>query len=160
MRTTFYMLLLSLFMTHFLFGQKDTTKIMSTKAINEFYILEETWVPLKRHFKMDDTPNFLQLEGGKILMSGRVRQYGFFVFGEMDGFKNSSSVDETIYEFYVRGREFSAGMIASFEITERSEDDVLIHFYQKLGRMDRYFKAHVASEEEIKAIKAYWEGTR
>ena len=149
-----------IFMSTFsLFAQVDELKNTGENArISAFYIFESTWGASmhSRVYTVDDSPNYLQLEGTRAVIVSRARERFTFLEGEIDGFYIEEEEGEEIIRFYVRGRDRSIGRIASFEIRELEGGKFEIHYFNKFGRFDWYYLAHRATQEEIQAIIDYW----
>jgi len=147
----------------YLFGQNspnsDTTNQNIT--ISKFYILDEVWTPnSQQRWKTDDTPNFLQIQGKEAVLSSRWRNNSRFIFGEIDGLNIDSEGPNQTIKFYIRGREWSIGRIASIEIVEENSGTAIIHVYNKLGggKSEIFYTAHKASIDEINLVRDYWGG--
>lgn len=160
MRSLVIISLFSLSCINSSFAQDSIPDSLSNEVFSVLYILEDlksTSGP--KLFPVDESPNFLQVDGEEALLSGRFRGNTFYLLGAVDGFKES--VDRKgadITSFFVRGRERSIGMLMSFEIIKSPTGEVVVHYYKKMGGTDVYFNAHAATLEEIEAIKKYWRG--
>lgn len=151
--TKLILVLFFFILTPLVYSQDD-----DVDSVYRFYVLEETWTPNNsKRFSVDDSPNYLIISEGMSTLDGRVRGTPFYFTGKIDGYKFKVKDSGNELVFYVRGREFSMGQLASFEIIEISDTEITIHVFQKMGDLDRYFSAHIASEEEVAAILKYKE---
>lgn len=129
-----------------------------TESREMFYILDSYYFPNRPHVPIyDNSPNYFQMSGDEAIITGRIRNSAFTHQGEVLDY----AVTDSVTSFYVLGNQFSIGRIASFEIFPEEGDNVRIHLFNKASnKVDMYFYAHPASEEEIEKIRSYWAGER
>jgi len=145
-----YLLLLLLTLSStFGFTQPKVGKQMV--KTNTIYILDKSWAPRgATKFKTDES-SYLQIDDKYFVLSERTRGVSSYFEGDI----------ETIIEtnngihFCVRGRGLSNGKpIISCDI-EPNGDKIKIHLYHALGRYDKYYSAHLATQEEIQKLLEY-----
>lgn len=160
MKHKLVIILLPLYCCFFSFSQDvKIDSVKNEQKISKLYILDETWDSNSpKRFKMDNLPNYIQIEGNQGVLISRSRSTCSFLEGEIDGLKVTTENGMNIIRFFIRGRSRSIGKIASFEIYEKQDNNYEIHYYNKLGDWDVYYSSHEASPEEKKKIIQYWKG--
>ncbi len=125
---------------------KLAPKITKTSTV---YILDETWQPREApHWETDGDLNYVQIVSEEyFVLSSRTRGKFEYYEGEIESW---TETDSKIH-FWVRGRAGSGATIA-FDIVFLEGDKIEMHMYNTLGRYDKYYGAHVASKEEMKAL--------
>jgi len=144
--------LLILFLFGFFLTKAQTESI---DTLNKVYILDEVWkAGENKRFQTDGYPSFLSLENGNVTLFSRSRDkrfaYESFVLELSIEVENNRTIIQFLGE-----RPFKTPNRPSFEITESENDDTIIHVFQTLGGFDTYFRAHIASENEVNKLTEY-----
>lgn len=147
-----------LVLSNITFSQNNNVDSLQTDSLELFYILDSYWSPPNtKTQETDDSPNYFQVSNGIGLITGRIKNSEFYFYGEV---KNLIiSIDEEgnkITSFYLLGKERSVGKIASFEIIEKSNGEIVLNYYSKYRTKDNLFYVHIATSQEITDIKNYW----
>jgi len=150
-------LMLSLIIVNYGFSQaEDSIKTLKTE-LNVFYILDVYWTPPHtKEFKTDNSPNYIQVNNNVVMITGRIRNNEFYFHGKIQDIKHNVTDDGTrITSFYAIGKELSNGKMASFQLIEKTNGELIVNYFSKY-KTNNFFKSHHASQIEIEEIKSYW----
>lgn len=147
------LLILSLFTLNYGLSQSTLTP----DSLNVFYILDSYWTPPHiREYPTDDTPNYIQINNGIVMITGRVRGKTLYFHGKIQNVTYTIAKDgnKTI-NFYAIGKELSNGKMASFQLIEKNNEEFIVNYYSKYTK-NNFFNSHLATSKEIEKIKTYW----
>jgi hypothetical protein len=157
---TFSLITILIILSNFGYAQKfkvnsDTlnSDTLEDRKIVRFYILDSIYFPgysrvLPTDPHLEGVNNYLQLYDGFAIISTQIRGRQFYHVGEIDGYV----IDGNYEAFYTRGVNYSANQMYNFEIFPFENGKGIIHLYRKIGNFERYFHAHVATQEEVERL--------
>ena len=138
------LLLLTLNLT-FGFTQSKTNKEeIKTSTI---YIIDESWSPRGTTRWKADKNSYLQIAGDYFVLSERTRGKTQYFEGNINSLVERAGG----IHFWVKSR---GSLIMSFDIKPNG-DDIRLHMYHSLGKYDKYYNAHLATQKEIKILREY-----
>lgn len=141
------------------FGQSDSTAeaTINTKDLDAFYVIERIYSDLRNPDKRPvvGAANFFQITDGMLSVSAATPRVTFLFMGKID------SVETTVVDYIPVMRVYATDNFDNvtiypyiFEISQQDSDKVLIYVRRMRTINSRYyFEAHVASQEEIAAIR-------
>jgi len=146
-----------LLLTSITFGQENNLTKTSDNPFELFYILDSYWIPPHiKEYKTDNSPNYIQVSNGMVLITGRLRGKELYFHGKIQDIKvTTDSLGSKTTSFYAMGKERSVGKMASFELIEKSNGDLIVNYFSKYKK-NNFFNSHKATLKEIDKIKAYW----
>ena len=111
------------------------------------YIIDESWSPREApRWKADET-SYLQIAGDYFVLSERTRGKTQYFEGNINSLVERAGG----IHFWVKSR---GSLIMSFDIKPKG-DDIRLHMYHSLGKYDKYYNAHLATQKEIKILREY-----
>ncbi|WP_343748449.1 hypothetical protein [Fluviicola sp.] len=147
-----------------LYAQNDSiVSTINTKELNVFYVIERVYGDPRNPDKRPvvGAANFFQIEDGMLSISASSPRMTFLFLGKID------SVETDVVDYIPVMRVYATNNYDNvtiypyiFEISQQDTDKVLIYARRKRTTSRYYFEAHVASLEEIAAIRKSVSKTR
>ncbi len=134
------------------FGQSDSTA-QDLSGFRLFYVFDKVWSGGSRR-RTDVEPNvlnFLQVQDADGISIWNIANSKNFVKGTIDDV--SIVVDENGTFIKFKFNQTKESVTVFVEIEEKTNGEIIIHFYKKLGDLDQFFLAHRANETEINKIQ-------
>lgn len=132
---------------------QESTDSLDSNSINEIYILDKYWNSKdNKKFNTDNYPSFLSIDSNMIVLFSRSRDKTFAYESRIS--EISMFPESEIYLRILGEENFVIPSRPTFEITG-SGSDVVVHVFYTLSSADFYFKAHEASDQEIKDLFEY-----
>lgn len=134
-------------------GKSDKETSLTLDNFNALYIIDSSFFirqPTTRRKNFNDGRiSFLSINEGRAFLSVYNSSRIYRIFGEMNNLKiTENDLHQKVIQFYVRGKDLQGGKIRSFEITILSDEEYVIHYFDKLGQSEVFFTARFPTDEE------------
>ena len=140
-------ILLLLLTLHITFGFTEPKIDKEKIKTSTIYIIDESWSPREApRWKADET-SYLQIAGDYFVLSERTRGKTQYFEGDINSLVERAGG----IHFWVKSR---GSLIMSFDIKPKG-DDIRLHMYHSLGKYDKYYNAHLATQKEIQLLLEY-----
>jgi len=138
------LLLLTLNITFGFTQPKISRENVKTSTI---YIIDESWSPRGAPRWKADKTSYLQIVGNHFVLSERTRGESQYFEGNIESLVERAGG----IHFWVKSR---GSLIMSFDIKPNG-NDIRLHMYHSLGKYDKYYNAHLATQKEIQLLLEY-----
>lgn len=133
---------------------RENENSLTLDNFNALYIIDSSFFkrqPTTRRKNFNDGRiSFLSINQGKAFLSVYNSSRIYRIFGEMNNLEiTENDLHQKVIQFYVRGKDLQGGKIRSFEITILSDDEYIIHYFDKLGQSEVFFTARFPTDEEF-----------
>ena len=138
------LILLTLNLTFGFTQSKINKEEIKTSTI---YIIDESWSPRGVKQWESDKNSYLQIVGDYFVLSERTRGETQYFQGHIKSLVEKGSG----IHFWVKSR---GSLIMSFDIIPNG-NNIRLHMYHSLGKYDKYYNAHLATQKEIQLLLEY-----
>jgi len=138
------LLLLTLNLTFGFTQSKVGKEKIKTSTI---YIIDESWSPRGATRWESDKNSYLQIVGDQFVLSERTRGKTQYFEGNINSLVEKGGG----IHFWVKSR---GSLMMSFDIIPNG-DNIRLHMYHSLGKYDKYYDAHLATQKEIQLLLEY-----